>query len=259
MKESDCRRSLAVVGTRKPSNYGKLMTKRIVGELSEYKFTIISGLAYGIDTVAHLSAIEGNTRTIAVLGTGCEQIYPPRNRELAERILENGALISEYVPGTKIEKWNFPKRNRIISGLSLGCLVTEGKRNSGALLTAKFALDQNRDLFALPGDINRNQAQGPNFLISKGAKLISSAKSITDEYELLINETKAREEVEFPKLNTQEKEVFEIIVNKKPQVSFDELIIESKLTVNELSSILFNLEIKSLIKKVAGNKIIPLY
>jgi len=142
IKNDDFRRALGVVGTRKASNYGKLMTKRIVQELAGSGFTIVSGLAYGIDTMSHLAALDNGARTYAVMGTGVDQIYPSRNRELAERILENGVLISEYVPGSKAEKWNFPTRNRIISGLSLGSLIIEGSKKSGALLTAKFAMDQ---------------------------------------------------------------------------------------------------------------------
>ncbi|HCX73708.1 MAG TPA: DNA-protecting protein DprA, partial [Candidatus Cloacimonas sp.] len=130
-------RSIAIVGTRKASDYGKLQARKIARQLSEAGFMVISGLAYGIDSMAHWGCLEaGRANTYAIMGTGCDQVYPPRNRKLAEKIMENGAIISEYIPGHKAERWNFPERNRIISGLSLGCLVVEGSKKSGALLTA---------------------------------------------------------------------------------------------------------------------------
>ncbi|MCF7858865.1 MAG: DNA-processing protein DprA [Candidatus Cloacimonetes bacterium] len=249
------RRSIAVVGTRKASNYGKLMTKRIVSDLARAQFTIISGLAYGIDTIAHLAALDNNIQTYAVMGTGVDQIYPARNRELAERIIEDGALISEFIPGKKAEKWNFPTRNRIISGLALGCLVAEGDKRSGALLTAKFAMDQNRDVFALPGDINRPQAEGPNYLIKLGAKIIANANDILEEYELVINDNKSK----FPKLNEEEDFIYRILLQNKPEMHFDQLIVKTGYKVGELSTILLALELKNVIKKVPGNKVVPLY
>ncbi len=255
LKKADFRRSLAIVGTRKPTNYGMLMTKRIGANLVQAGFTIISGLAYGIDTLAHISALENNGRTFAVMGTGCDQIYPPRNREIAERIIQNGALISEYLPGQKIEKWNFPTRNRIISGLSLGSLIIEGSKKSGALLTAKFALDQNRDVFALPGDINRVESEGPNYLIKLGAKIVCSANDILEEYDLILEQA----EKPLPKLSEKEDKLYQILIQNKPEILFDTLILKTGLSVGELSTILLTLELKNMVKKVPGNKIMPMY
>ena len=255
IKKDDFRRAIGVVGTRKASNYGKLMTKKIVQELSGSGFTIVSGLAYGIDTISHLTALDSGTRTYAVMGTGVDQIYPPRNRELAERILENGVLLSEFIPGSKAEKWNFPTRNRIISGLSLGSLVIEGNKRSGALLTAKFAMDQNREVFALPGDINRPQAEGPNYLIKLGAKIVTKAADIFEEFELVVDQQQSF----FPKLNEKEEQIYQILLQNKPEIHFDKLIIETGFTVGELSTILLSLELKNIVKKVPGNKIVPLY
>jgi len=255
IKKDDFRRALGVVGTRKASNYGKLMTKKIVQELAKSGFTIVSGLAYGIDTISHLAALDSGSRTYAVMGTGVDQIYPPRNRELAERILENGVLMSEYIPGSKAEKWNFPTRNRIISGLAIGSLIIEGNKKSGALLTAKFAMDQNRDVFALPGDINRTQAEGPNYLIKLGAKIVTKASDILEEYELVIDS----QSKPFPKLNEKEEMVYQILVNNKPEIHFDKLIVLTGFTVGEISTILLSLELKNMVKKVPGNKVVPLY
>ncbi|NQV17342.1 MAG: DNA-protecting protein DprA [Armatimonadetes bacterium] len=249
------RRTIAIVGTRKPTNYGKIMTKRIGSKLVQAGFTIVSGLAYGIDTIAHLSTFENNGRTIAVLGTGCDQIYPPINREIAEKIIETGALISEYLPGQKVEKWNFPTRNRIISGISLGSLIIEGSKKSGALLTAKFALDQNRDVFALPGDINREQSAGPNYLIKLGAKIVTCPDDILEEYDLVLD----RPEKPFPKLSEKEDNIYQVLLENKPEIQFDDLMLKTGYSVGELSTVLLSLELKSIIKKVPGNKIVPLY
>jgi DNA processing protein len=249
------RRTIAVVGTRKASNYGQISAKRISAKLSQNGFTIVSGLAYGIDTLSHLAAMENSGKTIAVMGTGVDTIYPPRNRELAEKILENGLLISEFIPGRKAEKWNFPTRNRIISGLSLGSFIVEGSKKSGALLTAKFALDQNRDIFALPGDINREQSAGPNYLIKLGAKIVCSVDDILEEYDLILTDSKKS----FPKLNPDEEKLYRILIENKPEILFDSLLIKTGMSVGELSTILLTLELKSIIKKMPGNKIVPVY
>ena len=255
LKKNDFRRTLAIVGTRKASNYGKLMTKKIGEKLTSAGFTIVSGLAFGIDTIAHLSALDCGGRTLAVLGTGCEQIYPPRNRELADRIIENGALISEFIPGRKAERWNFPTRNRIISGISLGSLIIEGSKRSGALLTAKFALDQNRDVFALPGDIDKPEAEGPNYLIKLGAKIVTCANDILEEYDLILENA----EKPFPKLTSNEEKIYQILLKNKPEIEFDSLMLKTGYSVGELSTVLLSLELKNVVKKMPGNKIVPLY
>jgi DNA processing protein len=249
-------RSIAIVGTRKASDYGKLQARKLARQLSEAGFMVISGLAYGIDSMAHQGCLEADRAlTYAIMGTGCDQVYPPRNRKLAEKIMDKGAIISEYIPGHKAERWNFPERNRIISGLSLGCLVVEGSRKSGALLTARFAMDQNRDVFALPGDVNRPQAEGPHYLVQLGAKLVTSAQDILAEYDF-----KLEQEAEpLPKMNKKEEKIYNLVLQNKPEISFDELLLKSSMQIGELSSILLSLELKSLLKKVSGNKIIPLY
>lgn len=174
---------LAVIGTRTPSYYGEKTTPLIISQLRKTNLTVVSGLAKGIDSLAHQSALKNKMKTIAVLGTGLdsESVYPRANKNLAQEISENGALISEFPIKTKPTPQNFPQRNRIISGLSLGVLVIESSEKSGTMITIKNAIEQNRDIFAVPGNINSENSKGPNYLIKKGAKLVSGANDILEE------------------------------------------------------------------------------
>jgi DNA processing protein len=172
--------ALAVVGTRSPTSYGKEATRRLVGDLASAGITIVSGLALGVDAVAHTATLEAGGRTIAVLGCGVDYLYPERNRPLAEEIMSNGALISEYPLGTLPTPANFPPRNRLISGMSCGTLVVEAGERSGALITVSFALEQGRDVFAVPGNIFSRTSAGTNRLIRDGAGLVSDAKDILE-------------------------------------------------------------------------------
>lgn len=174
---------IGVVGTRKLSDYGSRIANLITRDLAESGLTIVSGLAKGIDTIAHQTALKTNQRTIAVLGSGIDQtsIYPFVNQGLAEKIIQNGAVISEFPIGTKPLAQNFPQRNRIVSGLSLGILVIEAPEKSGALITARNALEQNREVFAIPGSIFSQNSLGPNQLIKMGAKLVSQTEDILEE------------------------------------------------------------------------------
>ncbi len=178
--------SLGIVGPRKLSPYGKQITPLITAELSQSGLTIVSGLAKGIDTLAHQATIKSKGRTIAVLGSGLDKrsIYPYQNKHLAEEVSQNGALISEYPIGTRPLAQNFPQRNRIISGLSLGILVIEAGEKSGSLITARDALEQNREVFAIPGSILSQNSTGSNNLIKMGAKLVSQANDILEELNL---------------------------------------------------------------------------
>lgn len=170
---------IAVVGTRKYSSYGEEMTAKIIKELSVLDICIVSGLALGIDSIAHRTALECNLPTIAVLGSGIENIYPPQNLELAEKIQNSGLILSEYPAMTEPVKFNFPQRNRIVSGLSLATIVIEAPAKSGALITADLALEQGREVFVVPGDIDRESSLGPLHLLQKGqAYPISSGKEI---------------------------------------------------------------------------------
>ncbi len=254
----DCLESvrLGVVGTRKPSAYGREMTRKLLQPISDKSVCIISGLAMGIDTISHQTALAGRSKTIAVLASGVESIYPPINRDLALKIIENGALISEYEPGSKMEKWNFPARNRIISALSQAVMIVEGSITSGALLTAKFALEQNRDILALPGNINITNAQGPNHLIKNGAAIITCTEDIMRI--LGIDEQKDEQIDLFPILSETEQQIYQLIKKEQRLVSFDELVLITGCSFGKLSIALLNLELKGMIAKSSGNSYIIL-
>ncbi len=186
LKSSD-QLSIGLVGTRKISSYGRQITPLITASLVRAGLTIVSGLAKGIDTLAHQSALQNKGRTLAVLGTGVDRksIYPANNKYLAEKITEQGALVSEFPIETKPSIQNFPQRNRLISGLSLGILVIEAPEKSGALITARNALEQNREVFAIPGQILSNNSLGTNNLIKMGAKLVSQSEDILEELNMI--------------------------------------------------------------------------
>lgn len=174
--------SIAIIGSRKFTEYGKNVALKLAKELSEKGIVIVSGLAKGIDSYAHIGTLNNKGKTIAVLGSGIKEIYPKENIELAKMIIRNGGcIISEYSPDTKPDKMNFPKRNRIISGLSKGVVIVEATEKSGALITADYALEQGRDVFAIPGDIFNKNYVGTNKLIQDGAKLITSYDDILNE------------------------------------------------------------------------------
>ena len=178
-KELLNKKGVAIVGSRKATEYGKKVAYEISKGLSEKEIVIISGLAEGIDTYAHIGALNGGT--IAVLGSGIDNIYPKTNIELARKIIKkDGCIISEYPLGTNPEKLHFPQRNRIISGLAEGVLVVEASKKSGALITAEFALEQGKDVFAVPGDINKRESEGTNKLIQDGAYLVTSCREIIE-------------------------------------------------------------------------------
>ncbi|MEZ4516402.1 MAG: DNA-processing protein DprA [Chloroflexota bacterium] len=177
--------AVAVVGTRRLSAYGKVITREIVSGLVTNGITIVSGMARGIDAIAHRTALELNGRTIGVLGSGIDELYPPEHKKLAEQICDGqGAIISEYSLGTPPESRNFPARNRVISGLSLGVVVVEAGERSGALITSRFAVEQDREVFAIPGNINSPVSLGTNRLIQEGAKLVTGIDDILDELNL---------------------------------------------------------------------------
>ena len=182
-KEILKQKGIAIVGSRKATEYGKKIAFNISRELSINGINIISGLAIGIDSYAHLGNLNQNIgKTIAVLGSGIDKIYPKENIELAKKIIQSkGCIISEYPAGTKASKLNFPQRNRIISGISKGVLVVEANEKSGALITADFAIEQGREVFAVPGDITKEQSKGCNLLIKDGAKIVLSSKDILEE------------------------------------------------------------------------------
>lgn len=176
---------IAIVGSREYSDYGKIVAENFAYKLSKENITIVSGGARGIDSFSHWGAIKAGEKTIAVLGNGLNYIYPPENKQLQENIIKNnGLLVSEYIIGTKPSKYTFPKRNRIISGISDGVLIIEAKQKSGALITADFALEQGKNIYAIPGNINKINSIGTNELIKQGAKIVTNIKDILEDYSL---------------------------------------------------------------------------
>lgn len=241
--------TLAVVGTRKITTYGQQITPEIVKDLAGAGLVIVSGLALGVDALAHQSCLEAGGKTIAILGSGLDLIYPVSNHLLAEKIIENGAIVSEYPLGAQPLKQHFPARNRIISGLSLGTLVIEGDRDSGSLITARFALEQNREVFAVPGSVYNQASVGPNNLIKMGAKPVTSAIDILEALNLEL----AQEFMENKKImpDTQEEEILLPFLSREP-VHVDELIKKSKLNTSIVNSTLIMMEMKGKVRNLGG-------
>ncbi|MFA6098114.1 MAG: DNA-processing protein DprA [Patescibacteria group bacterium] len=242
--------SLAVVGTRKTTAYGRQIAPEITGEISRAGLIIISGLALGIDALAHQAALDAGQKTVAVLGCGLDRIYPVTNRSLGEEIVKNdGALISEYPPGTEPLKQHFPARNRIISGLAKGVLVIEGGEDSGSLITARFALDQNREIFAVPGNISSQTASGPNNLIKMGAHVVTSARDILDVFDLRL--AQLYEENKKVIGSTEEEKILLQFLSHEP-LHIDELIKRSKLKTSIANSAITMMEMKGMIRHQGG-------
>lgn len=244
--------SIAIVGTREPTIYGKIMAERFSKELAGRHVTIISGLARGIDSAAHIGALKCGGRTIAVTGSGLDIIYPPENKKIYHQIIENGMIITEYPPGTKPDAQNFPKRNRIISGLSLGTLIIETRLNGGAMQTAAYALDQGREVFAVPGNINSNQSEGPNFLIQRGeAKLTYCADDIIEELKNRLR-LKKQEKPDAPgiELNLFEDKILTAIKTEPKHI--DDIAIITSIPVSDCLVHLLMMEFKGLVVQLPG-------
>jgi DNA processing protein len=240
---------LAVVGTRRATTYGREVTEEIVTDLARNKITVVSGLARGIDSVAHQAALAAGGRTIGVLACGLDIIYPAENLNLARRIIENGALISEYPLGMKPKPDHFPRRNRILSGISLGVLVTEAGEGSGALITADLALEQNRDVLAVPGSILSPASYGTNHLIQEGAKLVLGCQDILEE----LNLRAVAQQLEFKEIIPESETESALLkrLSSEP-VHIDTLCAGSGLPVSTVSSTLAMMELKGLVRSV-GN------
>jgi len=241
--------TLAVVGTRKITTYGQQITPEIVKDLASAGLVIVSGLALGVDALAHQSCLEAGGKTIAVLGSGLDLIYPITNRQLAEKIMEDGAIISEYPLGTQPLKQHFPARNRIISGLSLGALVIEGDKDSGSLITARYALEQNREVFAVPGSVYNQASVGPNNLIKMGAKPVTSAGDILEALNLELAQEFMENKIIIP--DTKEEEILLQFLSREP-IHIDELIKKSKLNTSIVNSALIMMEMKGKVRNLGG-------
>lgn len=250
--------SLAVVGSRRASFYGLSCAEKFSGDLSRLGITIISGMARGTDTAAHRGALKAKGRTIAVMGSGFSYIYPPENVKLAQEISLCGAVISEFPCETEPLGRNFPRRNRIISGLSLGVLVIEAALNSGALITADFALEQGREVFSLPGKVDSRNSFGTHALIKQGAKLVSCLEDILEELNLdmIIPQQPGQDKelVGIPKLSPEAAALYGLI-SEVPK-SLEEILVKVKLTPSVAMKELLSLEIRHLIRQVPGRQFV---
>jgi DNA processing protein len=253
--------NIAIVGSRRATTYGKYTTERISRELAQKGVTVVSGMARGIDSAAHRGALAARGRTIAVLGSGLDVIYPPENKILFSEIIENGAVISEFPMGTPPIAANFPSRNRIISGMSYGVLVVEAGEKSGSLITARLALEQGREVFAVPGSVETPASRGTNRLIKEGAKLIENAEDILEEIipqlektkvlnETLTSENEAKLPAKEIKLTKIEKQVADFIFDKRIHV--DDIIAATNLSPADVLSTLMSLELKNLVTQHPG-------
>ncbi len=242
---------IAIVGSRNPSKLGLETAASFAKDLTHYGYIITSGLALGIDAASHQGALQGHGLTIAVAGTGLDRIYPARHKQLALDIIENGAIISEFPPGTKAKANHFPRRNRIISGLSMGLLVVEAAKQSGSLITARLALEQNREVFAIPGSIHNPLARGCNALIRQGAKLVETSTDILEELGQYnqahkITETESKQTT----LDLEQQTILNLVMYNP--TSIDNLVENSGQSVEIISSILLTLELQGYIESAAG-------
>ena len=238
---------LAVVGTRRATVYGRQVTEEIVADLAQSKITIVSGLAKGIDTVAHHSALEAGGRSVAVFACGLDTVYPSENANLARSIIQQGSLISEYPLGTRPRADNFPRRNRIMSGLSLGVLVIEAGETSGAMITARLALEQNREVFAIPGSILSPTSIGTNHLIQEGAKLVRDYTDILEELNLMTVAHQIEMKEVIPPSDTESLLLKQL--GAEP-THIDEVCRNSGLPISTVSSTLAMMELKGLVKQM---------
>ena len=254
--------TITVVGTRTHDDYGRRATEHFARELAKMGATIVSGMARGIDSIAGITAIKTGGKTVAVLGSGLDVIYPPEHAGLYQSIRKNGVVITEYPPGTRPKRENFPRRNRIMAGLSYGILVTQAPEKSGALITANYAVENGRDLFVVPSDIFNIHSVGSNRLIRQGAKAVMTAEDITGEYPYIkvtplsekIAKTSVRDklkELDLTALNDLQVQIVKAL-NNEPMTS-DEISRHTGVASFEVNSELMMLELQGIIKKISGN------
>jgi DNA processing protein len=245
--------TVAVVGTRSATSYGKEICKKLIDEIGSDAVQIVSGLAYGIDIIAHQTALENNVETIAVLGNGMQRIYPSIHTTTARKMINRGGIITEFAYGAKPDRENFPKRNRIVAGMADAVIVVESKKRGGSLITAELANDYNKDVFAFPGNVNKESSEGCNMLIAMNkAHLITSGQDFLKimGWEGILSKTQ-QVKINF-NLDPDEQEVFDVIQQTKTE-NIDIIAYKTKKSIANIAVILLNLEIKGLVKKIGGN------
>ena len=249
---TDCALSISIVGARKATPYGLSVAKTVSAQLAKAGMNIISGLAAGIDSASHKGALSVNGCTVGVLGCGIDLVYPPSNRKLYESIISNnGMILTEFPPGTEPTPTNFPRRNRIISGLSYGTLVVEASEKSGSLITAKYAAEQGREVYAVPGRINDKQSSGCNYLIKDGAKLVSRGNDILEDMFHVFRPMVESEQKELPEMTSDEKELYAAVT--KGIRTAGELAKTLQRPIQNINSTITMLELKEIITVDMGN------
>jgi DNA processing protein len=254
--------SISIVGTRRPTLYGSQMAERLGRDLATKGLTVVSGLARGIDAIAHKGATEAGGRAIGVIGTGIDVCYPKENKKLYAKVLERGAIISELPTGSHPAPENFPVRNRVIAGMPLGVILVEGKQHSGSLITARLAMEFGREVFAVPGNVTQEVSFAPNLLIKQGAKLVTGADDVIEELPTPIRaalvqaeavESAQRHLLAEESLNPSAKKIYELLSAEMP-VPIDELVERTGLNSSDVLATLFDLEMRGLIRQLPGKQ-----
>jgi DNA processing protein len=248
------RYAIAMVGSRKSTHYGATVAEKISAELSEMGFTVISGLARGIDTAAHRGCLASGGRTLGVLGSGIDIAYPPENRGLMEKVAGSGCVLSEFPPGTPPNRENFPRRNRLISGLSMGVIVVEAGAKSGALITANCALEQGKEVFAVPGNINSPASHGPNGLIKRGAKPVTGAEDVVEELAPVLKGflRKRRPRPAAAEVTGEERALCDVLSGEPMHI--DAVSRKCGLSAPKALAMLLGLELKGVVKQTEGKR-----
>ncbi len=242
--------AVAIVGTRRVTAYGRQVTEELAGTLARQGVTVVSGLARGVDSIAHDAALKAGGRTLAVLACGLERIYPPEHRRLAEQIMSQGALVGDYAPGTPPDSANFPPRNRIISGLAQATVVVEAGETSGALITAAFAADQGREVFAVPGNIYAPQSKGSNRLIQQGARPLLAVDEVLEALNLEQVQSYVQARLALP-VDEVERKLLEVLSQQPLHV--DEIRVQTSLPVEKVSATLTLMELKGMVRMVGAS------
>jgi len=246
--------SVAVVGARRPTPYGRAVAEKLAKDLAASGLVVVSGLARGIDSIAHWGALDSG-KTVAVLGSGLDDIYPGENKGLFGKIIQNGAVITEFPPEMPPLSFHFPLRNRVISGLSLATVVVEATRQSGSLITARLSLEQNRDVMAVPGSLSSDLSRGTNWLIKSGAKLVETWEDVVEELPSPLRESllsrRTEENRKMPALSPEEKKVFDRLT-VETLTHIDDLVEAADASVSEMLGVLLNLELKGVVRQAPG-------